>query len=389
MNNTLADKLISSIELYDSLNHRISKMEKDEWIVDEVFRTLTFNTKVEAGFYYLVFKGKKRRSFALEKFKNFETQVFLDLKKSFDFSSFKMLISCENYEHEKPSERISFHLALEQLQNRNFDVSKQTLKNLAYSKWDQPMYGIVVSYLYLLSKNKEEDALFKSVVQNLTQNILDSAFSSDLRMIKILSKMKFEGSSLTADDKLLQDPFETPPMLRVGLEKLYELSNNYPKLIPENSINDLISDRLCYDTPWTSFYPYKSLRIFEKQEVGGGGRNVLFGFLVDNLKNKLVGSQNWIQIFLPNLIDIIHRSAKFSENKTRSISIQEVSFEMNLPVVTVRRKVKELKKILSKKPKLLEFALAQISTRLNIELNKEELFQFLNNLELDETALNQ
>lgn len=381
-------QLTECIQLYDANNQRVSQMAYPEWRSNADQGWLAFSTELHPGVYYLSFKGLGRRSFIVEAFPDCQSQVFIQFEEELDLSTFTMQVSSRGEYEEEYSGLDSFNLALDALHKRKFDVSDKVLDDLAYGKWKRPMYGIVVAYLYLLGNNRKRNGLFEDVVNNLSNSILDSPYSSDLRMIQLLFEVEIKERPIE-EVVYDQEPFDTPPMLQAGLRKLYEFSNINPDLIEENSITDLISDRLYKDSPWTSFKPYKSIHRFEVKRTHERGRlrKALVAFLTDRPEEAdLSESNEWIEAFLPRLIEVLERQVSFSikHGVSAGITVDDLALELNLPLVSVRRKVREVNRIVQNNPFLTDSILNLLNRWFDKDFNRNQLVELLNRIDTDE-----
>ena len=296
---------------------------------------LTFQYSFEEGTYFFAYLGEEERIIPIEIIPEYQTQIILPLiEHKPDFSNLKVLIS--NRDLISYNEVFApFEIALQKLQYQDFTLSEGVLKDLVYGKFEKPIYGIVVAYIYLKSESHKFDQLFETVVQNLENRILNSQLEADLRIIKLL-KLKHSSEQSLLDQALQEElPFETLPIFRIGLETLIELSYDYPHLISKNSLIDLISDKIYYDTPWTCFRPIKNI-------------NTSSNITPPELDTKFVKprdtinqSQEQLENFLPAFIDILQ------SKDGKGLTIKELSQCLRIPPATLERKLKVLAELLS------------------------------------------
>jgi hypothetical protein len=248
---TLKKPFYTDFKLVDEKGKTIAAFKsKKRVVVDEDYGWVTFNAKLPNGIYYLIFNGHQKRQIPISVFKDWHTQFFMTLDKSPLYGTIRTFISGNRkfYPEEKTYKYID--ILLDKLQNKDYTLDEDMIHMAAYGKYQSPMLGLICAYIYLKSENNQNDNLFKAITQNLSYVILkDNYESPDLRALNILASKHFP------DYKYNTKEVHGTPMFRIGFEAILNASVEDNDLIPQNSINDFISENLYFDSPFNTFKP--------------------------------------------------------------------------------------------------------------------------------------
>jgi hypothetical protein len=237
----IVDEYGSVITQFESRNG-IELNEEQGWIA--------FNGKLSYGVYYLLYKGKEPRQIPIYIYKNWHTQFFMTLGSQPLFGTTRIFLSRQREFNPNESTYKYIDVLLDKLQNQDFTLDNELIKMAAYGKYESPMLGLICSYIYLQSKETKSDNLFNIIYQNMQNVILkDNEESPDLRALNILASNHFPNY------KYKKGNVKGTPMLRIGFETILKASVQNKRLIPQNSINDFISENIYFDSPFNTFKP--------------------------------------------------------------------------------------------------------------------------------------
>lgn len=339
----------------------VSVQEGDGW--------LAFNAKLANGIYYLIYKGPDSRQVPIYVFKNWHTQFFITLGEQPLFGSIRIFISKER--RFDPTERTNKYIdiLLDKLQNGDYTLDQELIREAAHGKYESPMLGLICSYVYLKSKQTGNDDLFNVILRNMQNVILkDNDESPDIRALNLMASDHFKSVPTTIPIK--RSAVKGTPMLRIGFEAIRNKSIVYKRLIPSNSLNDFISETIFFDSPFNTFKPipfYKEPTWIQEmeniQEIKNielppteafGTHGQMFGdgnfkrtnkglkrsVVVDPLdfikeSRKIIGSEqsNWVRNSILDLMDA-----------NKDIQVKEISEELNLSANTITRIFNDWKK---------------------------------------------
>ncbi len=217
---------------------------------------LAFNVRLPHGQYFVRYSGKKSREFPVYLFEQWQTQVFLTIDKQPCFGSLRILIKrpLDGFRHHD-RKILELDAILQKMQNGIYYVPKRLIDLAASGKWDDPMLGIIVCYVYFLSTTKDSDNLLELMLHNLEHVILKSSNSPDIKALKILSSIhKNEKANVNIDQ---------PCMFLYGLKAALKKAQNMPSVIPEKSFTEKIISDVYFDTVWTSYKPQRVTKRFQ------------------------------------------------------------------------------------------------------------------------------
>ena len=353
---------------------------------------VALNVKLPNGIYYLIYKGEESRQIPIYVFKNWHTQFFMTLSSTPLFGTIRIFLSSER--EFKPNNKLSKYIdiLLDKLQNQDYTLNREVIDITSDGKYESPMLGIICSYIYLKSKEKKDDALFQLITDNIKNLILkDNSESPDLKALNILASNHFSNYKYNNEGIL------SPPMLRIGFETILNASIEKSNLIPENSVNDFISENIYYDSPFNTFKPFpfpkksKAKQVISDDFLSAGKKiaenlnlNISLN-LTDknqNLNSLVFGAsklifKDWspeINRYSSQIVDVLGKNAlslieNTNQNKNSWIknsvieilkqdktkTIYDISRELNISGNTINRIVGELtrepktKKLLRKK----------------------------------------
>jgi len=258
-----------SIEKFDILKPTFSKpFYSDFKIVDEFGTLLTdfdskkgiefdeqkgwvaFNAILPNGIYYLLYTGNESRQIPIFIYRNWHTQFFMTLADQPLFGTIRIFLTKQREFFPNDGTNKYIDILLDKLQNQDFNLDKELIAMVAHGKYDSPMLGLICSYIYLQSMETRSDNLFQIIAQNMQNIILkDNQESPDLFALNILASNHF------LNFKYKNESIIGTPMMRIGFEAILKASIQDKGLIPQNSINDFISENLYYDSPFNTFKP--------------------------------------------------------------------------------------------------------------------------------------
>ncbi|UZS00223.1 hypothetical protein [Chondrinema litorale] len=341
------------------------KLRQTDWDIDKSNLWQSFKTDLPEGFYFVSFNEDEGRSYPIQIFKDKQTQITLNIKNKPLLHTFKIEVS-KSHRYEPLTEGSeSYVLALQKLQFFDYRVSSKMVDDLAYGKWEHPMYGIVIAYLCLLWNSDIDNSLINKVVENLNERILPYSDSPDLRILNLLTKKQQKNSSEFQQILSEESSFIQLPMFRIGFETLISLSYKAPHLIPSESLPDLIANRVYFDTPWLCFKPIKNKFLPDTQfPKHRKGRTLLEK--VTNTISKIDELKDWGEEVVPIVAYMLERKG------IEKVSVQQLAMELRIPTTTLLRKVNELTVILFKNPKTAMIAKDILNQLLDTSFNIEK-----------------
>jgi hypothetical protein len=246
-----SESFFCDFEIVDEVGNCLTQFRTRTGIeINEENGWVAFSAKLSNGIYYLIYRGKSQRQIPIYVFKNWHTQVFMMLGKEPLFGSLRFFLSRQREYNPNEITYKYIDILLDKLQNEDYNLDNELIERAAYGKYESPILGLVCSYIYLKSKETKSDQLFKIIIQNLQNEILkDSQESPDLGALNILASNHFP--KMTFKNSIIKGI----PMFRIGFETILKASVFNEKLISQNSINDFISENLCFDSPLCTFKP--------------------------------------------------------------------------------------------------------------------------------------
>lgn len=226
----------------DQANTKTDSGHHEEW-----FGSVCFHEMVEPGQYYLIYVGKQKREIPLYLFKDWQTQVFIMFNEEPIFGSTRISIERQGFNWDSP-QNIQLDSLIQKMYNGIYHLPNELKEAAAHGKWNNPMLGILASYIYLLSDDTLDDRLFNTIITNLQNEILHSDNAPDIIAIKLIRSIHFK---LPVPDQ----PLEHPCMIAAGMYHFLEQSFKNDKLISSNSIADKVFANFKGDSIWSSYKP--------------------------------------------------------------------------------------------------------------------------------------
>lgn len=211
---------------------------------------------LKSGNYYLQYKKRNHaRMVPIYVYENWYTQFFMTLADEPLFGSIRYFIN-RNSNFDSADYRNSYvDICLDKLQNNDFTIDPNLLRNISYGKFESPMLGLVGAFLYFSSKESKDDNLFNLILHNLQTRILhNEGDSPDIMALKILA-MEHSGNKVRIDKT---PHYSRTPTLRIALDTIRRNANKFPWLVNEGSITDYIIEKQVFDSPFNTFRPLNS-----------------------------------------------------------------------------------------------------------------------------------
>ncbi|MDN3582086.1 DUF3606 domain-containing protein [Mucilaginibacter flavus] len=221
---------------------------------------IAFSGYLAPGLYFLNYGGSDARVIPVSVYNDWYTQVFLTMAEQPLFGTLRIFLSKRRAFDPNDKNHLYIDYCLNKIQNGDFTLDEQLIQRIAYNKFDSPMLGLLGAYIYLFSKETEDDGLFDIIVRNLqTKIIKNSKTSPDIWALNLLSYQHFKKT--VALDR--QTTIKGTPMLRIAYDSIKEAAVIYPWLVPENSLNDHIAEYQCFDSPFNTYKPFQTFWVSE------------------------------------------------------------------------------------------------------------------------------
>jgi hypothetical protein len=245
----VADSMGWRLMILNSSRQLIYRLQENAIQEDKEMGWLAFHAKLFPGIYYLVYNGPKKREIPLYVFPGWQTQFFLTFKRTPIFQTARIqLVRPDNSFEITGLDNLELDTLLQNMQNGIYYVPPSLINKTAWAKWENPMLAIVVCYAYLLSAEKNDDDLFRIIIQNLQQRILSSGEAPDIKAIQLLAALHFK-------EEIPVLVLKEPCMLTVGIKNFIEQATRNPNKITINEECEEIITYLQTDTVWTSYIP--------------------------------------------------------------------------------------------------------------------------------------
>ena len=273
-----------------------------------------FNIRLECGMFFLKYKGQNGRMIPVYVFRGWHTQLFLTLADEPLYGSIRVFLN-ETREYD-PYDRNNkiIDILVNKLQNNDYSLNQELIQIIAHNKFNSPMLGLIGTYIYLSGNTTKDDNLFREIATNMRKLILkDNEESPDIRALTILANQRL-GTQFKVGNKAVRGT----PMFRIGYEAIKKSAVKHSRLIKQNSLNDLILENACYDSPYNTFKPV-DIQIAEFPENNTRINNL--EELLENIKiEDLHQIEDTVNFQLPNialeyLSNPIHKSPKPSDIK--------------------------------------------------------------------------
>lgn len=232
--------------VYDFKNEGViqSKLDEDGWVA--------FNAFLPLGLYYLSYRGTEKRLAPIYVYKYWHTQYYLTMGVKPQFATARVFFNNARNFDPRNIENQFADIFLKKLQGGDYTLNEQQVKVAAYGKYQSPVLGLLCAYIYLKSEQTKNDQLFRTIVDNLTHSIFaGNADAPDIRALNLMADAHFNRPQQVG----WNEPVAGVPMFRVGYEAIKRASVSNPTLIPAYGLNDLITEKLFYDSPFITFAP--------------------------------------------------------------------------------------------------------------------------------------
>ncbi|MBC8052156.1 MAG: winged helix-turn-helix domain-containing protein [Sphingobacteriaceae bacterium] len=212
-----------------------------------------FSAFLAPGLYFLRYQGRNKRMMPIYVYESWYTQLFMTVTDEPLWGSTRMFISEKRAFNPSDKYQPYIDICLDKLQNNDFTIDNNLLENIAFGKYTSPMLGLLGAYLYLTGKERQNDGLFKNIVRNLQNKILkNSQDSPDIWALNLLSYQHFRETISTNEKASINGT----PTLRIAFDTIRKAALTYQWLVPENSLNDYISENQYFDSPYNTFKPF-------------------------------------------------------------------------------------------------------------------------------------
>lgn len=309
----------ADLALLDINGKRLMSFDEQHTQQDKTDGWLALSAPIEPGFYILQFNGKPARHLPIIINFRWDLQVFITFKHKLLFETASILMSHKGQAY-NPDDRVAqaFDAALQGLQNNRNYLPREMMNTLLQGKFDNAMLGLLGLHL-ILRRDKPNKNTVDIVLGNLANLLPDSP---DVRALELMASAKFD---LPFPDTV----FGVPPMLRAGLNAVITAGINAPNLIPEGSIVDRIAPHLYTDSPWASWSPIP----FEQPE------DISFAINADQGTKSVSAEKSdqpeWIKEYLTDTLESVNHNKQ-------QLNTRQIAFDLNLPVSTVDRYIRQL-----------------------------------------------
>jgi hypothetical protein len=241
---------------------------KDEHIREDIQQGwMAFHTALKPGVYFLVYYGNKKREMPLYVFPDWQTQLYVMFKRTPIFQTARIqLRRVDSGANVNEVDNLELDALLQNMHNGIYYVPQYLINKTADEKWFNPMLAIVVCYAYLMSDDKNNDALFRIVIRNLREKILKSDHSPDLMAIQLLAAIHFK-------EEIPYMSLQVPCMLMAGMKAFIRQSVSRNGGVALAGLSEKITESLHNDMVWTSYAPLKQ-HIDPEDRLSATGRRI-------------------------------------------------------------------------------------------------------------------
>jgi len=334
------ENLAAGLRLLDSQGALVSAFTESEVRrSDEGW--LALSARAEPGSYVLRFDGEPAREMPLYTYPHFSTQLFASYVGSrsksgagrlrLDTAAILMPRADESF---NPDDRIAQAVdsALAGLQLGSNFMPRGAMRTLLEGKFENPMLGLLGAHLLL----KQREAQTESPSGSRTDSQLDVIVGN---LNSLLPKSPdVQALRLLIAERRGQvpppQPFERPPMLRVGFEAVLRASARQPELVPDDGLLERAATRALVDSPWTSWEPLfevaaeppapSSQETYAVSRSAPGGTGEATPVEVD-----------WLSSYLG---DAVRRT----QRTQRSLDVKHLASQVGVPVRIVERRLASL-----------------------------------------------
>ncbi|CAM1354454.1 hypothetical protein [Tenacibaculum halocynthiae] len=320
----ILNKSLKVIKILDESNSKLD--EKGYWMAySNEFEVGQYFVQIESEYGDIINPINEAWVFPIYIYPRIKANVFLTVKKVPLYRSLKIFYN-NSYEDFRTENKylISTDIALNSLTNYQFDnLPNETMNELLYGKFDQPMFGFLALYFLLLRKKKDNLELVKTIVRNMEHRILNTSQSPELDALKFMANAKYD-----LNFEINKQENVNVPMFNFGLDIIVNNWNKDKSLFDKDSpINDA-TEKLLLGTPFTIWrtFPKKENMSFSKTTVGDykiqlltNNKSSLFGYL----ENEKLNDSHLIRNIKSNNEKEID---KFYNNVRENVSISKNNF---------------------------------------------------------------
>lgn len=193
-----------------------------------------FSAKTKQGQYYLRYNCKPARLIPLYCFPGWQTQIFLTLQDNDPlFETLRILTARLDQGFVQSQAIMLADMAFAHLKNPSLTLPPSVNRALLDGKFENPMLGILGTYLLLQHPKPELYGLLSFVLQNL-EWLLNAPDSPDLKTLKLLAD----------PDKAGNPSFDHLPMIAMGTENVIRLSiENKAGILPGSVFENMSASR--------------------------------------------------------------------------------------------------------------------------------------------------
>jgi len=344
--NTAGQRLSEGFKLLDSKRKIISEFSQQEVAEDMADAGwMAFHAKLAPGPYYLYYAGRRPkpeweenageppREIPVFIFPNWQTQCYMTFRKGPLFTSMIFSMSHVNpreRERANPEKDLEYlEGILQKFKNGIYYLPDQTLINLAYEKFRNPILGLVAAYAYFKSKKRNKEDFFRIVVRNLTG--LFGITSPDMVALNLLAAEHF-GEGLIAPVYI-----SSPCMFLPGFSGILGAQTSpsgwviKPKSIAERAI-----EKLYYDMVWTSYKPITRITGVEEQRAGRERSTQLYDQVLENigpeLKVEMIRDAGNVKTRKPLILNswVANSLLFFIDKATEPIQVQQLAAQVQI-----------------------------------------------------------
>ena len=237
------------LHLLDSERKEIMVFNGKNVKVDHKNGWLAFHMEAPFGQYYFLFGGEQPREVPIFLFSRWQTQlamvfgdrpIFESMEISFD--RLGQGFDPKGYYH------ATLVTLIQNLQNGIYFLPRYLLEEISHGKWENPMLGIIGTYIYVFGGYDKEKYLFETIMGNLEREIFVNSNSPDLMALRCL----FSDRSSTDAKELT---FSAPCMVRYGMDAIVDASfNREGSIVIADQVQESIKQGFS-DLIWTSYFP--------------------------------------------------------------------------------------------------------------------------------------
>ena len=210
------------------------------------YGSIAYNTSLKNGQYYLVYKEENfSREIPLYIFKDFQTQVFLNVKTTPYFGGLKISISQKGFDINSSQNQQLDALILKMF--NGILVFPADVKEIVETgKWENLMLGFLALYIYLLSSKEKQESFYKKYIKQLEKLLPKDKDAPELNAIRLLASVVFHQKTPTK-------ALIYPTMIAKGMQVYLEQSIINEIVIENDSLVQQVLTIMKADSIWTTY----------------------------------------------------------------------------------------------------------------------------------------